>query len=127
MKIYYISPVGELDCVRSRTNYGDPLYGWLLTQPAGGGEGDNYFLFASGDRFLVWEISASGSGSSSVILGVKDGKAYEPAVSEQYMTFRQTGSGQFTGLTSDFSQGCHAYREQQFIYRKSTGEFQTAG
>lgn len=127
VKIYYISPVGELDCVRSRTNYGDPLYGWLLTQPAGGGEGDNYFLFASGDRFLVWEISAYGSGSSSVILGVKDGKAYEPAVSEQYMTFRQTGPGQFTGLTSDFSQGCHAYREQQFIYRKSTGEFQTAG
>ena len=108
--------------------YGDPLYGYLLAQPVGDTEeGENYFLSASGDRLLVWEISAYGSGSSSVILGVKDGKAHESAISEQYMTFRQTGPDHFTGLISDFSQGFHAYMEQQFFYIRSTGEFQPAG
>ena len=128
VKIYYISAVGEVECVRSRTEYGEPLYGYLLTQPAGGTEeGENYFLSASGQRFLVWEISAYGSGSSSVILGVKDGKAYEPSISEQYMTFQQTGPAEFTGLVSDFSEGGHAYREQRFAYEKSAGEFEPAG
>ncbi len=128
VKIYYISAVGEVECVRSRTEYGEPLYGYLLTQPAGGTEeGENYFLSASGHRFLVWEISAYGSGSSSVILGVKDGKAYEPSISERYMTFQQTGPAEFTGLVSDFSEGGHAYREQRFAYEKSTGEFEPAG
>mgnify|MGYP005805601361 FL=1 len=118
MKIYYLSSVGEVVCIRSQTKYGDPLYGYLLAQPDGDTEeGENYFLSASGDRLLVWEISAYGSGSSSVILGVKDGKAHESAISEQYMTFRQTGPDQFTGLISDFSQGFHAYMEQQFFYR----------
>ena len=127
VKIYYISAVGEVECVRSRTEYGEPLYGYLLTQPAGGTEeGENYFLSTSGHRFLVWEISAYGSGSSSVILGVKDGKAYEPSISERYMTFQQTGPAEFTGLVSDFSEGGHAYREQRFAYEKSTGEFEPA-
>ena len=128
VKIYYLSSVGEVVCIRSQTKYGDPLYGYLLAQPVGDTEeGENYFLSASGDRLLVWEISAYGSGSSSVILGVKDGKAHESAISEQYMTFRQTGPDQFTGLISDFSQGFHAYMEQQFFYIRSTGEFQPAG
>lgn len=128
VKIYYLSSVGEVVCIRSQTKYGDPLYGYLLAQPVGDTEeGENYFLSASGDRLLVWEISAYGSGSSSVILGIKDGKAHESAISEQYMTFRQTGPDQFTGLISDFSQGFHAYMEQQFFYIRSTGEFQPAG
>ncbi len=124
VKIYYIAADGSVTCVREKTKNGDALYGYLMsrTNEVSGTEAD-YLLPASDAKFLVWEISAHGSGSLSVILGVKNGEVYEPDISEQYMGFKQGDEGQFIGYTSDFSQGFHDYIEHPFRFDGQTGQF----
>lgn len=88
-------------------------------------------LYCRMPQFTAWEALGTERECFSSLLpdggGRKDGKAYEPSISERYMTFRQTGPAEFTGLVSDFSEGFHAYREQRFAYEKNTGEFEPAG
>ena len=122
VKIYYINSFGDISCVRESTKYGDRLYGYLLPQSHDTTDTvDNFLISTSTSKFMVWEVSAGGSGSSSIILGVKGGKAYEPAISDQYMVFHQNDLSEFIGLTSDFSKGFHDYIENVFIYDKNTG------
>ena len=124
VKIYYLSPNGGVTCVRKKTKTGDSLYGYLISQTTGtAGASDHYLLPAADAKFLVWEISAHGSGSLSVVLGVKNGEVYEPDISEQYMGFKQGDEGQFIGYTSDFSQGFHDYIEHPFRFDGQTGQF----
>lgn len=123
-KIYYINSSGDIICVRETTRHGDRLYGYLLPQVSDltNTVGD-YLMSVSASKFIVWEVSAYGSGSLSIILGVKNGEAYEPEISDQYMTFRKNDSEEFIGLTSDFSKGFHDYIDNIFIYDENTGEF----
>lgn len=124
VKIYYIDSSGKLSCIRKTTQYGDSLYGYLFEQWS---ESTNSYsdllLSTSTSKFIVWEISAYGSGSLSIILGVKNGEAYEPAISEQYMSFGKKASGEYEGLTSDFSNGYHDYIESVFDFDDQTGQF----
>lgn len=116
-KIYYISAKGEISCVRSTTKFGDSLYGYLNDRSG------QPLLAASSQQFLVWEVSAYGSGSSSIIIGVRDGQAYEPDISEVYMNFGLDESGQFVGWTSGSTNGGRDYFAHPFIFDESSGQF----
>lgn len=123
VKIYFINAAGTVKCIRSVTKRGDSLYGWMMTQKQAASGNDKYFISISGKKFIVWELSAYGSGSLSIILGVRNGEAYEPYISESYMEFRQESSTECIGLTSDFSKGYHDYIKHRFTFVGSTGQF----
>lgn len=123
-KIYFVDSLGNISCVRETTQQGSRLYGYLLSQvPESTNKADDFFLSAGTSKFIIWEVSAYGSGSLSIILGVRDGKAYEPEISEQYMLFKQNELGEFIGLTSDFSKGFHDYIEHAFLFDEINGQF----
>ena len=91
--------------------------------------GDRYLheeeIIAGHQKFIVWEISAGGSGSTSCILGVRDSKPYEPEISGQYMEFETTkyDDSVYTGATSDFTKGYHDYIHTEFVFDPESGEF----
>lgn len=123
-KIYFVDSLRNISCVRETTQQGSRLYGYLLSQvPESTNKTDDFFLSVATSKFIVWEVSAYGSGSLSIILGVRDGKAYEPEISEQYMLFKQNELGEFVGLTSDFSKGFHDYIKHTFLFDKVNGQF----
>ena len=123
-KIYFVDSLGNISCVRETTWQGSRLYGYLLSQvPESTNKADDFFLSAGTSKFIIWEVSACGSGSLSIILGVRDGKAYEPEISEHYMSFKQNELGEFIGLTSDFSKGFHDYIEHAFLFDETNGQF----
>ena len=123
-KIYFVDSLGNISCVRETTWQGSRLYGYLLSQvPESTNKADDFFLSAGTSKFITWEVSACGSGSLSIILGVRDGKAYEPEISEHYMSFKQNELGEFIGLTSDFSKGFHDYIEHAFLFDETNGQF----
>lgn len=79
---------------------------------------------AGKQKFMVWEKSAGGSGSVSYIVGLRNGAAYEPQISEEYMDFQFDGDiGCYVGYTSDFSKGYHDYLPTEFLFDEETGEF----
>lgn len=89
------------------------LYGYLREAVAAGDQ-----------KFLVWELSANGSGSLSYIFGLRDDEFYEPYISEKYMDFQyDTDNDRYIGYTSDFSQGYHDYLVTAFSFDRETGEF----
>lgn len=89
------------------------LYGYLREAVAAGDQ-----------KFLVWELSANGSGSLSYIFGLRDDEVYEPYISEKYMDFQyDTDNDRYIGYTSDFSQGYHDYLVTAFSFDRETGEF----
>lgn len=117
-KIYFIDSNGNITCVCDKANSGDSLYGYLHQK-----DSEDYILAADNAKFIVWEVSAYGSGSSSTILGVKDGIAYEPDISNCYMDFGLTDSGEFVGFTSSFTSEGHQYSKVLFAFDKASGQF----
>lgn len=119
VKMYFISSQGNVSL------YDDNLWGYLRAYNVNDyvGEKSNYLVDTGVNRFIVWELFAYGSGSSSVIVGVRDGDVYEPNISRNYMTFEQEGVGKYTAVTSDFSQGYHDWIPHEFEFDYSTGEF----
>lgn len=113
--IYYISPNGYIIYVRGYANAG-VMYGFLR------GRDQPELLSAGNQKFLLWELDAGGSGSTTLIFGVRDGAPYEPYVSGGYMMFQQEGSG-YLGLTSDFSGDYHRYVEHNFTFDAASGQF----
>ncbi len=118
-KIYFINSEGDITCVCDKTYNGDSLYGYLHQE----NDTNDFLLNTTTAKFIVWEVSAYGSGSVSIILGVKDGMAYEPDISNCYMDFGLTDSGEFVGLTSYFTSEGHQYDEKVFIFDESSGQF----
>lgn len=116
--ICFVSSDGTVTPVRSTERDGSPLGGYLHTR-----DGKPNLLETDGVKFLCWEISANGSGSLTVLLGVRDGLAYEPSVSDQYMSFNRSNDGTITGSTHDFSNGVHEYVPHTFIFDPATGQF----
>lgn len=82
-------------------------------------------ITAGRQKFIVWEISAGGSGSTSCIFGVRESKPYEPEISGQYMWFEPTkyDDSRYTGAKSDFSKGYHDYIYTEFVFDSENGEF----
>lgn len=72
-------------------------------------------------KFMVWELSAGGSGSTSLIYGVKDGKPYELSISQKYGEFK-LWNGKYQGITGDQA---HADASSIFYFSfdESTREF----
>ncbi len=110
--VYYISPNGYIVYMRGYTDAG-AMYGFLR---------DDSPLSAGNQKFLLWELDAGGSASTTLLFGVKGGVPYEPEVSGGYMGFQQSGSG-YTGTMSDFSKGYHDYIEHNFTFDAASGEF----
>ena len=83
------------------------MYGYLR---------DDSPLSAGNQKFLLWELDAGGSGSSTLLFGVKDGVPYEPEASGSYQFFQKSSSG-YTGTLSSSrkndqtSKGC-CFRER---------------
>lgn len=126
-KIYFISAKGNVSCVCERTYGGESLYGYLHEEVTNNyfstHTNNDYLLKAATSKFIVWEVSAYGSSSISIILGVKDGMAYEPDISNHYMDFGVNDANQFAGYSSDFSKGFHDYIEHTFIFDENLGQF----
>lgn len=116
--ICFVASDGTVTPVRSTRRDGSPLYGYLHTR-----DDQPNLLETDGVKFLCWEISAGGSGSLTVLFGVRDGQAYEPSVSDQYMEFNRSIDGDITGLTSDFSNGVHEYVPHTFTFDPATAQF----
>ena len=116
--ICFVSSDGTVTPVRSTERDGSPLGGYLHTR-----DDEPNLLETDGVKFLCWEISAGGSGSLTVLLGVRDGQAYEPSVSNQYMDFNRSNDGIITGKTHDFSNGVHEYVPHTFAFDPATGQF----
>ena len=75
-------------------------------------------------KFFLWEIHAGGSGSSTVVYGVKDGKPYENPLSKTLMMFGTLAEdGAFKGITHDFSQGWHDYIVHYYSFDDRKLEF----
>lgn len=121
VKIYFINSKGNISCVRDKTYKGASLYGYLHENTTNNTQ--NYLLETTVSKFIIWEASAYGSGSTSIVLGVKDGMAYEPDISNCYMDFGLDEKNQFSGYSSDFSQGFHDYIEHIFVFNEKTRQF----
>lgn len=119
--IYFITSDGTAFCV----NPNDPLYGDLTT---------DQLYFVEGKKFLLWEKSAGGSESTTYIYGVKNGSAYEPEISGQYMCFgtslaymgitdEEQPDNSYVGFTPEFSEGGHDYTPVYFTFDAESSEF----
>ena len=105
---------------------GPDLYGYLSNteEPPTGEDQSAALLTAGSAKFMVWERSAGGSGSSSVIFGVRDGKPFESAISREYEWFYQDADGRFAAQTDDFSSmSHHDYIDHYFTYDEATHDF----
>lgn len=122
VKIYFVSKDGEVSFVAS--------------QPAGilsyDHEITNKYLNADKFKFIVWEETYGGSGSTSYIYGVKDGMWYELDLSGQYQGFRRSkedydGFEMFVGFESDFSNGYHDWIPVGIMFDYNQKEFILTG
>ena len=79
-------------------------------------------LFRSG--FFYGDCGGYGSGWTTFIFSVKDGKPYELDVSMNTEGFYQDKDkpGEFYTLTDNFDNG-HAYLRTELIYDSKTGQF----
>ncbi len=102
--------------------HGVNLYGKLGSTPESGSD-SNLTIGGNTARFIVWELDASGSGTTSIILGVRNGQVYQPQISGDYMSFSQQGDNMYHAYTSDFSNGYHEYIDHYFTLNEATGEF----
>lgn len=83
---------------------------------------DGVLLQAGNSKFIVWEIDGGGSSSTSLILGVKDGKAYEPDISGNYMWFWYYNNN-FAATEVDISGMGTRYIDCSFTYDDASGQF----
>ena len=126
--IYYISPDGSCYCM---TEY-DDVYGYLtLTRD----ESEEKLLQVGKRKFLLWELSANGSGSLTYVFGADKGIPYEPNISRNYMCFGMKSAyltdedttipdaDTYVGYTNDFSQGYHDYAPHYFVFDEEELQF----
>lgn len=126
--IYYFSPDGTCYCP---TEY-DELYGDLTLR---WDEPEGTLLNTGKYKFLLWELTAGGSGSLTYVLGADKGIPYEPSISRRYMCFGLkadllrgdgtilTDAETYVGYTSEFSQGYHDYIPHYFVFNEEQCEF----
>lgn len=126
--IYYISPDGSCYCM---TEY-DDVYGYLTLMRD---EPEEKLLQVGKRKFLLWELSANGSGSLTYVFGADRGVPYEPNISRNYMCFGMKsayvteedtillGEGTYVGYTNDFSQGYHDYAPHYFVFDEEELQF----
>ncbi len=74
------------------------------------------------EKYFIWEETAGGSASASLLYTVKNNKPYQPEISGKYMMFRKQGV-KYVALVSDFSSGFHDYLEVEFDYNSKAMEF----
>lgn len=128
VSIYYVSPGGICYCL---TEY-DEIYGDLTLRWS---EPEGSLLSVGKYKFLLWELTANGSGSLTYVFGASKGIPYEPSISRNYMSFglkadALSGDGSvltdadtYVGYRGDFSKGYHEYIPHYFVFDEKQGEF----
>lgn len=124
VKIYFISSAGKISCVKDSAYGGGALFGKLRNSENLDSDPESVFLNCGSQKFIIWEIDGGGSSSVSVILGARNGAAYQPKASGNYMWFHKNADGTYTGTKSDFSNGYHDYIDKTFTFDAATGEFE---
>lgn len=132
VKIYFISPMDGISCVRNSFSNNRELFGNLRYLKGGleksyivpnvDYKADDFLLQAGKSKFLVWEIDGGGSSSISLILGVRDGKAYEPDISGKYMWFWYYNNN-FVATEVNRSGMGTQYIDRSFTYNDASGQF----
>lgn len=122
VKIYFVSK--------------DNKVSFVANQPAGilsyDNESTHKYLNADKFKFIVWEGTYGGSGSTSYIYGVKDDMWYELDLSGQYQGFRRSkedydGFEMFVGFKGDFSNGYHDWVPIGIMFDYNQKEFVLTG
>lgn len=88
-KIYFISSDGKVSCVLDTAPDGGSLCGWLACNDALNYNPEAIFIQGGNKKFIVWELDVRDGVEGSIILGVKNGKVYQPEISKQYSRFWQ--------------------------------------
>lgn len=132
VKIYFISPTEGVSCVRDSFSDDRALFGNLrylkggleksYIAPDADYKADDFLLRAENSKFLVWEIDGGGSSSISLILGVRDGKAYEPDISGKYMWFWYYNNNFVATEVGRSGMGTQ-YIDCSFTYDDALGQF----
>lgn len=132
VKIYFISPTDGVSCMRNSFSNNGEVFGNLrylkggleksYIAPSVDYKADDFLLQAGNSKFLVWEIDGGGSSSISLILGVRDGKAYEPDISGKYMWFWYYNNN-FVATEVDRSGMGTQYIDCSFTYDDASGQF----
>jgi len=83
-------------------------------------------VIAGQNVFYVFEISAGGSGSTSHVYGVRNGKPYQPLIamqSEKHLQWFSGENGVFTSSLDDWSRGFHGHTLQFYRFDETDKEF----
>ena len=114
-KIWFISSDGKTELMR------DDFKGLSLYT-----ENDGFYMDFAGENkgFFYGDCGGYGSGWTTFIFSVKDGKPYELDISMNTEGFYadKDKPGQFYTLTDNFDNG-HAYLKTELIYNSKTGQF----
>lgn len=125
--IYFINSKGNVLEVSSDNIADVPQFSFYGYLGSANENGEPQLVTVSKDgvhqKFLVWELSANGSASVSVIWGVWGGRLYEVFPSGQYMCFQQAEDGSYSALVSGFTDEGHVYNDLFFEFDTDTGNF----
>ena len=112
-EIWFISSDGKTELMRDDFN-GLSLYT----------ENDGYYMeYADENKgFFYGDCGGYGSGWTTFVFSVKDGRPYELTISMNTEGFYQDKPGVFYTLTDNFDNG-HAYLMTELIYSSRTGQF----
>lgn len=125
--IYFINSRGNILEVSSDNIADTPQFSFYGYLGSANENGEPQLITVSQDginqKFLVWELSANGSASVSVIWGVWGGRMYEVFPSGQYMCFQQNEDGSYSALISSLTDEGHVYNDLFFEFDTDTGIF----
>jgi len=127
VQIYFISSTDGVSRVRNGALFGNLRYfksslGESYISPNADYEADDFLLIAGNSKFLVWELDGGWSSSTSLILGVRGGRAYEPDVSGKYMQFGYSDNN-FAATEAESSGRGTQYIDRSFDYDDVSGQF----
>ena len=113
--LYFVSDKGEVKCMVSKFESG---YKMLRYQKEYIGLYESY----EGKGFFHYDMNFGGSGYTTYLYSVKNGKPYELDISGKLQGFFME-NGKFYTTQNDFSHGYHEYPTYWLNYNKNTQQF----
>lgn len=123
-KVYFISADGKVSCILDKAPDGKDLCGWLADNDVLNYNPEAIFIQGGNKKFIVWELGVRNDVEGSIILGVKNGKVYQPKISKQYSRF---GQGYSDGSCNGYRVGENGEYVYIFGFNTETDEFEVTG